>query len=52
MGWRTAFVVFGLASLVMGLTLFLVREHASAADESKGGKGQLQSQPWPPIVFV
>ena len=27
--WRTAFVVFGLASLVMGLALFMVREHAS-----------------------
>ena len=32
MGWRTAFVIFGLASLVMGLALFLVREHGAAAD--------------------
>ena len=36
MGWRTAFVIFGLASLVMGLALFLVREHASAADDVRG----------------
>jgi MFS family permease len=36
MGWRTAFVIFGLASLVMGLALFLVREHASAADNVDG----------------
>ena len=35
MDWRTAFVVFGLASLVMGLALFMVREHASAADDVK-----------------
>ena len=35
MDWRTAFVVFGLPSLVMGLALFMVREHASAADDVK-----------------
>jgi predicted MFS family arabinose efflux permease len=33
MGWRPAFVVFGLASLVMGLTLFLVRENAAGDDQ-------------------
>ena len=38
MDWRTAFVVFGFASLVMGLTLFLVSEHSSAADGGAGGK--------------
>ena len=43
MGWRTAFVVFGLASLVMGLALFTVREHASAADEVKAGKGNFKA---------
>ncbi len=43
MGWRTAFVVFGLASLVMGLALFMVREHASAANEIKGGKANFKA---------
>src|SRR5262245_41217087 len=43
MGWRTAFVVFGLASLVMGLTLFMVREHASTADEVKDRKSSFKS---------
>ena len=43
MGWRTAFIVFGLASLVMGLALFVVREHASAADEAKERKGDFKA---------
>lgn len=43
MGWRTAFVVFGVASLVMGLALFMVREHASAADESKSRKANFKA---------
>jgi len=43
MGWRTAFVVFGLPSLVMGLALFLVREHASAADDVRGAKGNFKA---------
>ncbi|HEX2929759.1 MAG TPA: MFS transporter [Candidatus Binatia bacterium] len=43
MGWRTAFVVFGLASLIMGLALFMVREHAAAADQVKETKGQFKA---------
>jgi MFS family permease len=44
MDWRTAFVVFGLASLVMGLALFVVREHASAADEvNRDRKGNFKA---------
>ena len=42
MGWRTAFVVFGAASLIMGLALFMVREHASA-DEGKAGKANFKA---------
>ena len=42
-GWRTAFVVFGLASLVMGLALFMVREHTSTSNEIKGGKGNFRA---------
>ena len=37
-GWRAAFVIFGLFSLIMGLTLFLVRDHASRAAGGAGGK--------------
>jgi len=37
MGWRSAFVMFGAISLVMGLTLFAVRDHAGGAAEA-GGK--------------
>lgn len=32
MGWRAAFVLFGALSLIMGLTLFRVRDHGSATD--------------------
>src|SRR5258707_4493593 len=42
MNWRTAFIVFGLASLVMGLPLFVVRGPASAADQAKERTGDFQ----------
>ena len=34
MNWRTAFVVFGLLSLVMGLTLFRVADHSDGSEPS------------------
>jgi MFS transporter, FSR family, fosmidomycin resistance protein len=34
MGWRTAFVVFGIFSLAMGLSLFLLPDHTSATQET------------------
>jgi len=43
MDWSTAFVVFGLPSLVMGLALFMVREHASSADDVKVRKGDFKA---------
>jgi MFS family permease len=43
MGWQTAFVVFGLASLIMGLALFMIREHASAADEVRRGAANFKA---------
>jgi MFS family permease len=43
MGWRTAFVVFGIFSLAMGLTLFLLRDYTSASDEAEGKKSLLKS---------
>jgi MFS family permease len=43
MGWQTAFVVFGLASLIMGVALFMIREHASAADEARGGAANFKA---------
>src|SRR5262249_53476850 len=36
-GWQTAFVIFGLPSLIMGLTLFLVRDQAAAAEANASG---------------
>src|SRR5438132_863839 len=43
MNWRTAFVLFGMMSLIMGLALFMVREHASAADEAKDSKANFKA---------
>ncbi|MGH7797241.1 MAG: MFS transporter [Candidatus Binatia bacterium] len=37
MGWRSAFVMFGLLSLIMGLALFWVNDHSDSA-ETAGGK--------------
>ncbi len=38
MDWRSAFVLFGALSLIMGLTLFAVRDHAGGANEIAGGR--------------
>jgi MFS transporter, FSR family, fosmidomycin resistance protein len=43
MDWQMAFVVFGIPSLVMGLTLFLVREHASTTGEAKQSQGNFKA---------
>ena len=51
MDWRTVFVVFGAASLVMGLTLFMLRDHASAPEET-GGKEVISKPTWTRIGFV
>ena len=37
MGWRHAFVIFGLLSLIMGLTLFWINDHRTAG-ENTGSK--------------
>ena len=37
MGWRPAFVLFGMLSLIMGLTLFWINDHR-AGGEHAGGK--------------
>jgi MFS family permease len=42
MGWRAAFVLFGALSLIMGLTLFWVRDHGSAG-ETGGAKKKAQA---------
>lgn len=36
--WRTAFVIFGALSLIMGLTLFSVRDQTGDVDGAAGGK--------------
>ncbi|HVO92298.1 MAG TPA: MFS transporter [Terriglobales bacterium] len=43
MSWRSAFVLFGAISLIMGLTLFVVRDHAGGASEITGGKKKAQA---------
>jgi MFS family permease len=43
MSWRTVFVVFGMASLVMGLTLFMLRDHASAPEDASGKRGSFKA---------
>ncbi len=42
-GWRAAFVIFGVFSLVMGLTLFAVRDHAGGAVEAASGKSKTKA---------
>jgi MFS transporter, FSR family, fosmidomycin resistance protein len=36
MGWRSAFVMFGLLSLIMGLTLFWIRDQSSGSETTSG----------------
>jgi MFS transporter, FSR family, fosmidomycin resistance protein len=36
MGWRSAFVMFGLLSLIMGLTLFWISDQSSASETTSG----------------
>jgi FSR family fosmidomycin resistance protein-like MFS transporter len=43
MDWRTAFVVFGIFSLAMGLTLFLISDQTADPDETEGKKDILKS---------
>lgn len=38
MGWRTAFIVFGLPSVVMGLALLFLGERTEISDELDSGK--------------
>jgi MFS transporter, FSR family, fosmidomycin resistance protein len=40
MDWRTAFVLFGALSLIMGLSLFWVSDHGSAAEAGARKKAQ------------
>lgn len=43
MGWNKAFVVFGLLSLVMGLALFMIQDHADSRDATISGKKKLKA---------
>ena len=43
MGWRTAFIMFGALSLIMGLTLFAVRDHAGGTGETADGKSRAKA---------
>ena len=43
MGWQTAFVVFGIPSVLMGLTLFFVGDRTGDAEKLAGGKKKMKS---------
>ncbi|MGH7828400.1 MAG: MFS transporter [Candidatus Binatia bacterium] len=43
MGWNTAFVLFGLLSLIMGMTLFMIQDHTDSRDETTGRKKKLKA---------
>lgn len=42
-GWRQAFVIFGLFSLIMGLALFFVRDHSGGGVEAAPGKSKAKA---------
>jgi MFS family permease len=42
-GWRHAFVIFGLFSLIMGLALFFVRDYSGGATEAGRGKSKAKA---------
>ncbi len=43
MSWRTAFVVFGVTSVLMGLSLFTIGDHTGANDEVEAGKAKMKA---------
>lgn len=43
MGWNKAFVLFGLLSLVVGLALFMIQDHADSRDATISGKKKLKA---------
>jgi MFS family permease len=43
MAWNTVFVLFGVLSLIMGMTLFLIQEQAESRDESAGRRKKLKA---------
>ena len=43
MGWKTAFVMFGVLSLVMGMTLFMLSDHASEGEEKNTKKANFRA---------
>jgi MFS family permease len=43
MGWRTVFLVFGLPSALMGLTLFVIGDRTGISDELEGAKKKMKS---------
>jgi MFS family permease len=43
MDWHTVFVIFGLPSLVMGLTLFMLPDQSTGVEETAGGKKKMKA---------
>ncbi len=43
MSWRTAVVIFGVTSVLMGLTLFTVGDHSGVSDETESSKKKMKA---------
>ncbi len=43
MSWRTAVVLFGVTSVLMGLSLFALGDHTGANDEVEAGKAKMKA---------
>jgi MFS family permease len=43
MSWRTAVVIFGLTSVLMGLSLFTMRDYTGGPDESQSSKRKMKA---------
>ena len=43
MDWRSAFVIFGVFSLLMGLTLFFLPDHGAPAEDGSSRKSRLKT---------
>ena len=43
MSWRTAVLIFGLPSVLMGLSLFTMRDYTGTSDEPQSGKKKMKT---------
>jgi len=43
MSWHSVFIIFGLPSLIMGLTLFMLPDDSTGAEETAGGRKKMKA---------